>query len=466
MPKNIIVLSDGTGQAGGLRPDQVLSNVFKLYRATRTGPDSPIDPDDQIAYYDPGLGTEPDAEHVPFRLLRTVRKAYSAATGTGISTNIVECYEAIVRHYEPGDRVYLFGFSRGGYTARCVAGVLRLCGVPMTDGEGGPRPRSGRRLRAMCDEAVRSVYEHGAGKDRKRYAPEREEKARRFRSRYGAEGITAATSNVAPYFIGVFDTVAALGTRGLRRALLIAFLVSCALVLPAAILWRFLGTEAVIAYIALVAVAGLANALRRRLKVIRDYPSKGRFRWHFAGWKSALYDMNLDPDVRYARHAISIDERRADFERVGWGHSKDQGPPREEGEPVWFQQMWFAGCHSDVGGGYPETEARLSDITLDWMVKEALSLRDPILIDRCKLHLFPSPGGMQHCEVSSLLDRYPRWWPKRLRFGWKSTTRNVPDDATLHPSVLERLALPGVLQPSGWSTYRPEALKGDPRMPQ
>ena len=58
MPKNIIIYSDGTGQAGGLRPDQRLSNIYKMYRASRIGPDSPINPDAQIAYYDPGLGSE------------------------------------------------------------------------------------------------------------------------------------------------------------------------------------------------------------------------------------------------------------------------------------------------------------------------------------------------------------------------------------------------------------------------
>ena len=56
MPKNICIFSDGTGQVGGLRPDQKLSNVYKLYRAMRPGPSSPISPADQVCFYDPGLG--------------------------------------------------------------------------------------------------------------------------------------------------------------------------------------------------------------------------------------------------------------------------------------------------------------------------------------------------------------------------------------------------------------------------
>ena len=58
MPKTILIFSDGTGQAGGLKPDQHLSNVYKLFRATRVGPDSPVDPAAQIAFYDAGLGTK------------------------------------------------------------------------------------------------------------------------------------------------------------------------------------------------------------------------------------------------------------------------------------------------------------------------------------------------------------------------------------------------------------------------
>jgi uncharacterized protein (DUF2235 family) len=58
MAKNILVYSDGTGQDGGVRPEQRVSNVYKMYRASRAGPDDPIDPNEQVAFYDPGLGTD------------------------------------------------------------------------------------------------------------------------------------------------------------------------------------------------------------------------------------------------------------------------------------------------------------------------------------------------------------------------------------------------------------------------
>jgi uncharacterized protein (DUF2235 family) len=66
MPKNIVIFSDGTGQHGGLKFDERRSNIYKLFRATRCGPDSPVDPESQLTYYDPGLRHH--AEH--HRLLR------------------------------------------------------------------------------------------------------------------------------------------------------------------------------------------------------------------------------------------------------------------------------------------------------------------------------------------------------------------------------------------------------------
>jgi uncharacterized protein (DUF2235 family) len=63
-PRNILVFSDGTGQAGGLLPDERRSNIYKLYRATRCGPDSTIDPSIQVAFYDPGLGSSTDDDRI------------------------------------------------------------------------------------------------------------------------------------------------------------------------------------------------------------------------------------------------------------------------------------------------------------------------------------------------------------------------------------------------------------------
>jgi hypothetical protein len=101
--------------------------------------------------------------------------------------------------------------------------------------------------------------------------------------------------------------------------------------------------------------------------------------------------------------------------------------------------MWFAGNHSDIGGSYPEEESRLSDIALEWMVNEATRTEFPLIVDRSKLNLFPDPMGMQHCEVESVLDGYPGWWPKSPRWSWKKKFRNFEAGYRQHPSVEARM---------------------------
>lgn len=463
MGKNILIFADGTGQAGGFRPDQRLSNVYKLYRATRSGPESPIDPARQVAFYDPGLGTTTDAGLVKLRVVDFFRALAGSIAGIGISRNVTDCYEAILKHYRPGDRIYLFGFSRGAYTARSVAGVLNLCGVPTHDAAKESLPRSGSALRAIAEEAVNKVYDHGAGKPRGDYEDEREELARRFRQKYGSGDDKAA--EVHPYFIGVFDAVAALGLPFLPRMALTAAalvaLVAMASLATKGMHWLFAWDEGLgfwFFFGSALLFFGV-QYLRHTLKFIRKFPSKKHFfPFHLARWQGKNYDRFLDPRVNVVRHALSIDETRRDFKRVKWGRTIDH-PVREHGELEWFQQIWFAGNHSDVGGSYPEDESRLSDIALNWMVGEATSVLHPILINEEKLHLYPAFDGPQHSEVASLLDAYPRWWPKSCRFSWAAEPREIASDATLHPSVLRRFEASEVTKCGVIGPYRPESLR-------
>jgi uncharacterized protein (DUF2235 family) len=125
VPKNILIFSDGMGQAGGLTPDENVSNIYILCRATRCGPDSDIDTSEQLTFYDPGLGSQlKSGVFGAERAYRWLHNLVSQATGLGITMNIVDCYAAILRMWQPGDRVFLFGFSRAAYTVRCVAAVL------------------------------------------------------------------------------------------------------------------------------------------------------------------------------------------------------------------------------------------------------------------------------------------------------------------------------------------------------
>jgi len=465
MAKNIVIYSDGTGQAGGLRPDQRLSNIYKLYRATRTGPDSPIDPAEQIAFYDPGLGSgETDS------WWQWARKTWSSITGTGFTRNVAECYEFILQHHDPGDRIFLFGFSRGAYTVRSVAGVINVCGVPTQMPDGSPVPRFGSACRAVAREAVHQVYEHGAGQPRKKYEDEREEKARRFREKYGSTSDNPKRGNVAPYFIGVFDTVAALGLSGFKRNLHLTFLLAGLAASPFVLAWLAgwvgINSTAIFALTVAVLLGLLAiHSYRHRIKSIWDFPQKGNFSWHWSSWKFAHYDKFLDPRVRYARHALAIDEHRETFDRVGWGGARDD-PGRTEREPKWLIQMWFPGNHSDIGGSYPEEESRLSDIALKWMVDEATNAEFPLVIDEAKLHLFPAPCGMQHCEVEAFKDRYPRWWPERWRWSWKKKLRKFEAEYRQHPSVEARLAAATVSKLGRSIKYDPLGERRAGRQPE
>jgi hypothetical protein len=217
--KNILIFSDGTGQAGGYMPDEARSNVYKLFRATRVCPDTCIDPRLQIAFYDGGLGSRASGEGIKIKWWRRLYNLLGKATGLGITQNIIDCYAAIIRVWQPGDRIYLFGFSRGAYTVRCVAGVLKYCGVPTAisdcKGQALPLQRDMRSARLIAAEAVKHVYQYGSSIKGDPYHAGRAQRAVRFRMKYFAGD--SRVSNTAPYFIGAWDTIATLGagTRGL-----------------------------------------------------------------------------------------------------------------------------------------------------------------------------------------------------------------------------------------------------------
>ena len=109
MARNILIFSDGTGQVGGYSFDEDRTNVYKLYRATRVAPDFCIDPEEQVAFYDPGLGSRGEGGFLFLRAARWIYRKASQATGLGLTRNIIKCYAAIIRLAKPGDRIFLFG---------------------------------------------------------------------------------------------------------------------------------------------------------------------------------------------------------------------------------------------------------------------------------------------------------------------------------------------------------------------
>ena len=426
MSKNIVIFSDGTGQVGGVNFDEVRTNVYKLYRACRAAPDSSVDPSEQIAFYDPGLGSSVDGGHLHGSLNRKIYNMASMATGLGITANIVDCYAALIRLYRDGDRIFLIGFSRGAYTVRSLAAVIAFCGIPRHLPGGGELPLDPEGSKRLAEKAVKSVYQFCSSYDRKDIGPylrfmmdTREKVAEKFRADHGSADPTDATkANVYPYFIGVFDTVAALGHR-LLGPLTVAGILIAPVVASRAISWL----SALFAHLfphtaTWLDVASLWNVLwilgplsllvatgallKNYLKFAFGLPGYGFIKSvvtiHFTRGKHRFYDETLNPNVTYAKHAISIDENRADFKPVPWKQPVASGKPtRDADRNIYFEQVFFPGVHADVGGGYNDNESRLSDIALKWMPAVSM-VPDGIMYDPWVLRLHPDAAGVQHDE--------------------------------------------------------------------
>jgi hypothetical protein len=472
MPKNILIFSDGTGQAGGIAFDEDRSNIYKLYRATRCGPDSSINPNEQVTFYDPGLGSPADGGFMFGKVGRTLYNIASQATGLGITANIIDCYAALTRLYRDGDRVFLFGFSRGAYSVRCLGGVLAHCGIPRHLPGNQPLPLDVKGSRKLARHAVTNVYQfcssrpHTDKPSRQNFMLDTRTKiARRFREEYGSSVIVDGEekANVFPYFIGIFDTVAALGRPG---ALVGIFLVIVASILVSSWLvslltglsgvssfgWlRYLAFESVLYFSSLlIAIIALIAYLRNYLKFNFSVPGYSLLQKiktiHLADRKHKFYDYELNVNVWYAKHAISIDENRKDFARVRWTPNKAKAGERDAHRNLYFEQVWFSGVHADVGGGYPETECRLSDGSLYWMLAAASIIPNGITHDRRVLCLFPDAKGVQHDECKA----------QRI---WQRVIRKLPNNETImHKSVYERFRASEVVQYDVSAPYRPPNL--------
>jgi uncharacterized protein (DUF2235 family) len=133
--KKLFIFCDGTGNefmATRSRTDGN-SNVVKLYTALRVA-------DDQIAYYHPGVGTmgDPTIRH---SIPRVWSKVKGLVFGSGFEANVLDAYRYLMEVYNDGDDIYIFGFSRGAYTARALAGMLHGYGLLCRGNEGHLRMR-------------------------------------------------------------------------------------------------------------------------------------------------------------------------------------------------------------------------------------------------------------------------------------------------------------------------------------
>lgn len=185
MSRNLVLCCDGTANEFAGHH----TNVVKLFSTLR------YDPAAQITYYHPGLGTmEPAGALTTFA--RRATKVLGMAIGYGLADDIRDAYVYVMNHYRPDDRLFLFGFSRGAYTARAVASLLHMYGLI---------PRGNE---ALVPYAIRMML----GVQRAHEAQRAEQDAldqyfglaREFKR---AMGVAACR----PWFVGVWDTVSSIG---------------------------------------------------------------------------------------------------------------------------------------------------------------------------------------------------------------------------------------------------------------
>jgi len=322
--KRIVICADGTWNlrdqvdrnTGKRRP----TNVTKLARAVLA---QAGDGTHQLVGYFDGVGTGGGIDRYT-----------GGAFGKGIEDNVREIYRFLVYNYVRGDQIYLFGFSRGAFTVRTLAGFLHQVGL----------------LQKEDDYFVPEIYacyesRHAPGSDAWKHA---------FRG----------TRNVQPAppirMLGVWDTVGALGAPGL-----------------------------------------LGQLLNGR-----------KYRYH---------QVALTPEIQHAFHAMAIDERRKAFQVNAW-----QRPPGWSGV---LEQVWFAGVHGNVGGGYKPDG--LANEALHWMAEQAEGLG--LELDADYLAYF------RPCFNSTLNDSMTLAY-RALGSVRRPVGEVAGGGEALHQSVLDRLA--------------------------
>jgi hypothetical protein len=227
----------------------------------------------QIVFYEEGVGTGIVSD-----------KIFGGLFGFGLDAHVKSGYRFLSQNYEPGDEVYVFGFSRGAFTARSLGGFIGACrGVLMRD-------------KAHKIELAWKFY---------RTPPD----DRNHQDLHNE--IEPNVQKISIKVMGVFDTVGALG-------------------IP----------------------TDVANFYNRQ--------------------KYAFHDTTLSPTIECAFQALAIDEKRAAFSPTLWAKPKIVRP----GQIV--EQVWFPGVHSDVGGGYANSE--IADLPLRWMLAR-VSANTGLMID-------------------------------------------------------------------------------------
>jgi uncharacterized protein (DUF2235 family) len=349
--RKFVLCLDGTNN----QYDAANTNVVKLYAMVdKSGTD-------QLAYYQPGIGTFAPPG-VWGKTKRWFVTRMDLAVAWLLEDHVTCAYRYLMRYYQPGDQIFIFGFSRGAYTARALAGMLHKVGL-LTQGNEELLPFAWDQFRRINNEATASGFHATFARD------------------------------VKVHFLGLWDTVSSVG-------------------------WAW-------------APQTLPNTM------------------HNSG-------------VDIVRHAVSLDERRVYFQQNLWGE------PPQPGQSV--RQVWFAGVHCDVGGGYLEKESGLSKIPLAWMVHEAegaglrfdAAMKASILPEHdTDEYTAANVEAMQHESLRRC------WWiPEFVPKKWRDPTDNwtpkwiihrgqhrlLVGHCLIHESVVARKAKVPGYDPPNWPT--------------
>jgi uncharacterized protein (DUF2235 family) len=358
-PRRLVLCLDGTWNSTYVQKKRddghhVLkpSNVLKLCRAVL-----PFDAGtgrEQVAWYDVGVGSLSRFPGTSNRLLAGADKMLGGAFGAGFESNVEEAMNFLVLNYRMGDELYIFGFSRGAATARALTRFIDWAG-------GLPAKRDSYYLPRLFREYIEARGENSVAE------VVRAINADRAREKSPREPL-GPFEPVEVRFLGVWDTVMALGSR---------------------------------------------------------------FRGAGEGTSTASRSFHVGPQpasiVRHARQAVAIDEARYDFRPEVWSSAKP-------GQTL--EQRWFAGVHSNVGGGY--IDDGLANLAFHWILDEAA--KQGLAVDR---------------EFAGIYRRYPqdRLYRSesltyrildsvRLRYGrGRRSLLDWPETAnlSLSPSVIHRL---------------------------
>jgi uncharacterized protein (DUF2235 family) len=398
-PKNIIVLSDGTGNSAAKFNK---TNVWRTYEALDLSNSAK-----QIAYFDDGVG---NSSFKPLALL-------GGALGIGLSRNVRELYAFLCRNYEDGDsdsergdRIYGFGFSRGAFTIRILAGLVCKYGLLRRSAF-----KDDRELRKKTKLLFRAYRKQASGDG---ITPLLALAVRALRDSVPGQSFPANFHTAENFhlevpieFLGLWDTVDAYG-------------------LPI------------------------------------DELTKGWDRWV---WPLSMRNRDLSSKVKKAAHALSLDDERNSFHPLLWNESGSSPgtatikPMRLHANAKYIadeplSQVWFAGMHADVGGGYPDDF--LSYVPLNWVLTQSGQYLKFNQKKRDEYVKAARISGAIHDSRQGFASYY-RFLPRKLeklinshhtiiKLGWGTVPTRSVDNVVqierpkIHHSVFERIRAHGL----------------------